>query len=42
MAEMEANAGATTYTLRKKLAAAAFTRTAEYDTDISTWFNKQV
>ena len=35
--EMRANNGATTYELRRDLAAAAFTRTAEYDTAISAW-----
>lgn len=42
MSEMDKSNGATTYDLRKKLAAAAFTTTAEYDTAISQWFNKQV
>jgi phosphoribosylaminoimidazolecarboxamide formyltransferase / IMP cyclohydrolase len=35
--EMTANGGATTYELRRDFAAAAFTRTAEYDTAISAW-----
>ncbi|MBB6431016.1 IMP cyclohydrolase [Algisphaera agarilytica] len=34
---LKANDGATTLALRQHLAAAAFTRTAEYDTAISTW-----
>ncbi len=41
IAEMQANrgpeGGATTFELRRDLAAAAFTRTAEYDTAISAW-----
>ncbi len=36
-AEMRAHAGATTLALRKKLALAAYTRTAEYDGAISHW-----
>lgn len=35
--DMQAHDGATTYELRRDLAAAAFTRTAEYDTAISAW-----
>jgi phosphoribosylaminoimidazolecarboxamide formyltransferase/IMP cyclohydrolase len=35
--EMHANDGATTLALRRDLAAAAFMRTAEYDTAISAW-----
>jgi phosphoribosylaminoimidazolecarboxamide formyltransferase/IMP cyclohydrolase len=35
--EMQANGSATTFELRRDLAAAAFTRTAEYDTAISAW-----
>jgi len=35
--EMRANNGATTWELRRDLAASAFTRTAEYDTAISAW-----
>lgn len=35
--EMRANDGATTLETRRDLAAAAFTRTAEYDTAISAW-----
>ena len=34
---IERNSGSTTLDLRRSLAAAAFTRTAEYDTAISTW-----
>lgn len=34
---IERNTGSTTLDLRRSLAAAAFTRTAEYDTAISTW-----
>ncbi len=41
-AEMEANGGATTATLRKQLAAIAYARTAAYDAAISTWFAGQV
>ncbi len=37
-AELEANGGATTLALRKKLAAKAYARTAAYDAAISTWF----
>jgi len=36
--EMAANGGATTAELRKKLAAAAYARTAAYDSAISQWF----
>lgn len=35
--ELRENDGATTYELRRELAAAAFTRTAQYDTAISAW-----
>lgn len=35
--ELDANDGRTTLALRQSLAAAAFTRTAEYDTAISRW-----
>lgn len=38
MAEMEANGGATTLALRRRLAAAAFARTATYDAAIGAWF----
>ena len=35
--DIEHNQGSTTLALRRSLASAAFTRTAEYDTAISTW-----
>jgi len=35
--DLKANDGATTFSLRRDLAAAAFMRTAEYDTNISAW-----
>ena len=38
MEEMKANKGATTLAFRKKLAAAAYARTAVYDAAISGWF----
>jgi phosphoribosylaminoimidazolecarboxamide formyltransferase / IMP cyclohydrolase len=38
MAEMDANGGATTLSLRKALAARAFARTAAYDAAIAAWF----
>jgi phosphoribosylaminoimidazolecarboxamide formyltransferase/IMP cyclohydrolase len=38
LAEMDANGGATTLALRKRLAAKAFALTAEYDSLISQWF----
>jgi phosphoribosylaminoimidazolecarboxamide formyltransferase / IMP cyclohydrolase len=41
MQEMEANNGATTLATRKKLAAAAYSRTGAYDAAISAWFNAQ-
>ncbi len=37
--ELQANAGKTTLALRQTLAAAAFTRTAAYDTAIATWLD---
>ena len=37
VAELDAHAGATTFALRRRLAAAAFRRTAAYDGAISTW-----
>jgi len=37
--EMKAHDGATTGALRRELATAAFTRTAEYDTAISAWLS---
>jgi phosphoribosylaminoimidazolecarboxamide formyltransferase/IMP cyclohydrolase len=36
--ELKANSGATTLTLRKRLAAKAYARTAAYDAAISNWF----
>ena len=42
MAEMEARGGATTLALRRRLAAAAFARTATYDAAIGTWFAGQL
>ncbi len=38
LAELDANGGATTFDLRKRLAAKAFALTAEYDSTISQWF----
>jgi phosphoribosylaminoimidazolecarboxamide formyltransferase/IMP cyclohydrolase len=38
LAELEANGGATSLELRRKLAAKAFALTAEYDSTISQWF----
>jgi phosphoribosylaminoimidazolecarboxamide formyltransferase/IMP cyclohydrolase len=38
IAEMQANGGATSLDLRKRLAARAYARTAAYDAAISTWF----
>ena len=38
LAEMEKNRGATTFELRKSLAAKAYARTAAYDAAISSWF----
>ena len=42
LSELEANGGMTSMATRKKLAAAAYTRTAEYDTAVSTWFAQQL
>lgn len=42
LAEMDANKGATTLALRKKLAATAFARTAAYDAAVSSWFADQL
>ena len=42
LAEMAANAGATTIALRRELAAKAFARTAAYDAAISNWFADQL
>ncbi len=39
--EMTANNGATTFDLRKKLAARAYAHTAAYDSTISNWFAEQ-
>ena len=39
--DIEHHEGATTLALRRALAAAAFTRTAEYDTAISTWMKSR-
>ncbi|HEV2560531.1 MAG TPA: bifunctional phosphoribosylaminoimidazolecarboxamide formyltransferase/IMP cyclohydrolase [Rhizomicrobium sp.] len=38
LAEMDANDGATTLALRKKLAQIAYARTAAYDSAVSNWF----
>jgi phosphoribosylaminoimidazolecarboxamide formyltransferase/IMP cyclohydrolase len=38
LAELDANGGATTLELRRKLAAKAFALTAEYDSTIAQWF----
>ena len=38
LADLDANGGATTMELRKRLAAKAFALTAEYDSTISQWF----
>ena len=38
--ELENRAGSTTLALRRRLASAAFTRTAEYDAAISTWMTR--
>ncbi|MFN3232988.1 MAG: bifunctional phosphoribosylaminoimidazolecarboxamide formyltransferase/IMP cyclohydrolase [Alphaproteobacteria bacterium] len=40
--EMNANAGATTLDLRRRLAAKAYARTASYDSAISGWFAEQL
>lgn len=42
LAEMEGNNGGTSLAFRKKLAAAAFAHTADYDSAVSTWFAAQV
>jgi len=39
--DIEYNAGSTTLNLRRSLAAAAFTRTAEYDAAISKWMKSR-
>ena len=40
--ELAANQGATTLTLRRRLAAKAYARTAAYDAAISNWFAAQL
>src|ERR1700760_422825 len=40
--ELAANAGATTLTLRRRLAAKAYARTAAYDAAISNWFANEL
>src|SRR3954453_16990631 len=40
--ELAANMGATTLTLRRRLAAKAYARTAAYDAAISNWFSLQL
>lgn len=40
--DMDANDGATTYATRQKLAANAYATTATYDSNISSWFSKQL
>lgn len=40
--DMRANKGATTYKLRQKLAANAYAMTATYDSNIASWFAKQI
>ncbi len=40
MAELDANQGATTFALRRELAAAAFARTAAYDAAIASWMQR--
>jgi phosphoribosylaminoimidazolecarboxamide formyltransferase/IMP cyclohydrolase len=42
LAELQANAGATTAALRRKLAQKAFARTAAYDVAISNWLADQI
>ena len=39
--DVEHNSGSTTLAMRRSLAAAAFTRTSEYDTAISTWMKSR-
>jgi phosphoribosylaminoimidazolecarboxamide formyltransferase/IMP cyclohydrolase len=41
LAEMDANGGATTAALRRRLAAKAFSRTAAYDAAIGTWLSAE-
>lgn len=40
--DMKAHDGATTYKLRQQLAANAYAATATYDSNISSWFSKQI
>lgn len=40
--DMEAHDGATSYSLRKRLAANAFALTATYDSNIASWFTGQI
>src|SRR5439155_1453506 len=40
--ELAANKGATTLTLRRRLAAKAYARTAAYDAAISNWFAREL
>jgi phosphoribosylaminoimidazolecarboxamide formyltransferase / IMP cyclohydrolase len=42
LAEMDANGGATTLALRRKLAQIAYARTAAYDAAVSNWFATQL
>jgi len=42
LAELQANGGASSLDLRRRLAARAYARTASYDSAISTWFAGQV
>ena len=42
IAELDANAGATSQGLRRRLAAKAFARTAAYDAAIATWFAAEI
>jgi phosphoribosylaminoimidazolecarboxamide formyltransferase/IMP cyclohydrolase len=42
LAEMDANNGATTLALRRRLAQVAFARTAAYDAAVSGWFARQL
>ena len=40
IAELDLHAGATTYALRRRLAATAYARTAAYDASIAEWFRR--
>ncbi|HWA92826.1 MAG TPA: bifunctional phosphoribosylaminoimidazolecarboxamide formyltransferase/IMP cyclohydrolase [Rhizomicrobium sp.] len=42
LAEMDANGGATSAALRRRLAQAAFARTAAYDAAVSSWFAREI